>query len=191
MTVTAMRSMRASGYRSLPNISGSVGIRKTDVFTRAIAQKLPLGKFDRMVRESMTAHIRITIDDAGALGEIREKVVRDVLEERYRQIAQWSITHDDNEHTMSSWIALLKKFTPNSFDGKFRERMIQTAALAIAAVESLDRKSAGVHLADGRYVINPDELSPDKLYELWLGNSKHTLRLNEDGTIEISLSGRD
>lgn len=81
-------------------------------------------------------------------------VLADVLEERSRQDAQWGGAAHDDEHTTSDWMNFIVKQTAFWFSGYggSRERLVKIAALAVAAIEMLDRRpapgSADRHPAD-------------------------------------------
>ena len=70
----------------------------------------------------------------------------DIQAERNRQDQKWGAVHD-SDHTPSEWYEILdtysKKAAIDAQDRDFgdaRRRYIQVAALAVAAVEALDRK---------------------------------------------------
>jgi len=77
----------------------------------------------------------------------RNIVINHVLAERERQDRKWGgPQHDDKHHTVdyveiiedyAGWARMMSKM--GSHD-KARNRLIQVAALAVAAVESIDRK---------------------------------------------------
>ena len=74
------------------------------------------------------------------------KIFEEIKQERARQDEQWGGAEHDDQHSSSLFMSLVEKqaykaCTPNG-DGKFRERFIKIAALAVAAVESIDRKEA-------------------------------------------------
>lgn len=75
----------------------------------------------------------------------RTKVLHEVAAERKYQDKKWGgPTHDDTE-SEANWIAYINKYAIGGFDDKdrpFRERMVKVAALAVAAIESHDRKNA-------------------------------------------------
>ena len=77
-------------------------------------------------------------------------VFAEVSDERDRQDAKWGGPDHDDNHTLGNWTAWLsfidehnrKAFSPDNSEeayDNFRRRMIEVAALAVAAVESLDR----------------------------------------------------
>lgn len=71
-------------------------------------------------------------------------VLLEVSEERARQDAKWGGPTHDDQHGPEEWEAFLMKRIPafSRADRAFRRRMIEIAALAIAAVQSYDRNAA-------------------------------------------------
>ena len=75
---------------------------------------------------------------------VRAKVMEDILAERERQLALgWSINHDDT-HTTAEFAGLItERVNPMLFGHtpveKLREEMVEVAALAVAAIERIDR----------------------------------------------------
>lgn len=73
-------------------------------------------------------------------------VIDDVKNERVRQFEKWDGVFSDDNYTPGDWYALIKDYNcwarrmgcMGSTD-KYRRRLIQIAALAVAAVEALDR----------------------------------------------------
>lgn len=74
-----------------------------------------------------------------------EQVLKDVADERGRQVRIWGNMHDDDNkianfvqyiHDYAAW-ARLKAGMNNMTEA--RERLIQVAAIAVAAVEQIDR----------------------------------------------------
>jgi hypothetical protein len=68
----------------------------------------------------------------------------DVLKERRCQDVKWGGPAHDDEHVPEDWERFIMKRIPveSKPDETFRLRMVQIAALALAAVESFDRKKA-------------------------------------------------
>lgn len=74
------------------------------------------------------------------------QAAQDLLAERQRQDAKWGGAEHDDAHHVSEWVQLIEDYAGwarvmagmQSYD-KARRRLIQTAALALAAAESLDR----------------------------------------------------
>ena len=87
-----------------------------------------------------------------SLGSITA-VYAEVWVERERQRSQWGDTHDDT-HNANDWVAYITRYLgeatysylwkdPGQFlKADFRTAMVKIAAIAIAAVEFIDRKSA-------------------------------------------------
>lgn len=77
-------------------------------------------------------------------------VLASVSMERQRQDEKWGGAEHDDHHTTAEFVQLIEDYAGwarvmagmNSPE-KARNRLIQVAALAVAAVESLDRKQAG------------------------------------------------
>ena len=68
--------------------------------------------------------------------------------ERARQDEKWGGSANDDKHTIAEWVNLIKAYADwaevmqgmGSLD-KARNRLVQVAAMAVAAVESVDRQS--------------------------------------------------
>ncbi len=68
----------------------------------------------------------------------------DVLMERRRQDGKWGGPDHDDEHVETDWIAFIKQrldFGRSDKRKTYRQRMVEIGALAIAALESHDRKA--------------------------------------------------
>ena len=72
-------------------------------------------------------------------GSTFNRIMAEITRERVRQEEKYSAAHDDT-HDELDWAELIEKRLdgPHLFD-RYRESMIEVAALAIAAVESHDR----------------------------------------------------
>ena len=78
-----------------------------------------------------------------------KQILSDIEKERERQDVKWGGVAHDDEHTTAEFVQLIQDYAGrartmagmNSPD-KARNRLIQVAALAVAAVESIDRKEA-------------------------------------------------
>ena len=71
-------------------------------------------------------------------------VFKEITKEREKQDKQWGGQVHDDTHNPSDWLVYMMKFMGRAaqypFDaGIYRDCMIKIAALAVAAVESLDR----------------------------------------------------
>jgi hypothetical protein len=74
-------------------------------------------------------------------------VISEVKMERKAQIIQWGGAAHDDEHDNGDWLMYIAKQWEaanklGSTPQQYRMRLIKIAALAIAAAESLDRKTA-------------------------------------------------
>lgn len=76
-----------------------------------------------------------------------EKILLETARERLRQDAKWGGPAHDDQHSTADFCRWIKNYTgwaDQMADGlswdKTRRRLIQVAALAVAAVESIDRK---------------------------------------------------
>jgi hypothetical protein len=64
--------------------------------------------------------------------------------ERQRQAEKWGGAQHDDHHTANDWIAFIAFHAGRaSYKADFRAQMIKVAALAVAAIEALDRRSMG------------------------------------------------
>lgn len=81
-------------------------------------------------------------------GDARYHIFREVDRERDYQDKKWGgADHDDNAETEESFAGYVAEYATGS-SGRtagrpFRERMLKAAALAVAGIESHDRKKAG------------------------------------------------
>lgn len=81
-------------------------------------------------------------------GVFSTKAINNVIEERQRQDNKWGGAGHDDQHSVSDFVLLIEDYAgwARTMAGmrnlqKARNRLIQVAALAVAAVESIDRKS--------------------------------------------------
>lgn len=75
-------------------------------------------------------------------------VYDEIKAERERQDQQWGGTEHDREHPPDEWVMLIKAYLDKAPTGselahtnyadEYRKRLIQVAALAVAAVEAWD-----------------------------------------------------
>lgn len=77
----------------------------------------------------------------------RGLIYREVDGERDRQDAQWGGAEHDDEHQGSDFVRFVREHTDRARTAintgaldEFRKQLVEVAALAVAAVESLDRK---------------------------------------------------
>lgn len=74
-----------------------------------------------------------------------QEVLEEVRAERARQDAKWGGPEHDDGHEQAIWVRLIddRLAYPEDANGckEYRQDMIEIAALAVAAVESFDRKA--------------------------------------------------
>jgi len=75
----------------------------------------------------------------------KSNILEEVRAERDRQDAKWGGPEHDDTHDQETWARLIDDRLPYPEDAntckEYRQDMIEIAALAVAAVESLDRKA--------------------------------------------------
>lgn len=73
---------------------------------------------------------------------VAERAFADILLERGRQDEQWGGPQHDDTHNEDDWAGFIEYQVRkvNMSDGPERERFVKIAALAVAAIQSLDRK---------------------------------------------------
>jgi hypothetical protein len=75
-------------------------------------------------------------------------ILHEIFQERQRQDEQWGGPEHDDQHIDDDWIALLRRridradvdLNVNGDHDSYRKRLIQVAALAVAATEAYDRQ---------------------------------------------------
>ncbi len=79
----------------------------------------------------------------------RDKIFAEINAERQYQEDKWGNDNDDKLNTPFHWVTWvtqeLTRFTNGTWNppvANFRKAMVKTAAVAVAAIESVDRKSA-------------------------------------------------
>jgi len=81
-------------------------------------------------------------------GQVRKlRIFAEILQERMAQDKQWGGEDHDRKHTIYDWVALLAKHLGKSMGTSrtdnygvvFRRQMVKVAALAVAAIEWIDR----------------------------------------------------
>ncbi len=81
-------------------------------------------------------------------------VCDEIMDERAAQVGRWGGAARDDLHSLEGWVALLTRHvglataeSPGQRDGdttaRFRKQMIRVAAVAVAAVEAIDRRDCG------------------------------------------------
>ena len=85
---------------------------------------------------------------------IRERIFGEIAGERAYQDNKWGTEVDDTKNTPWMWASYVAQYATSWMRGKFlplasddtdlfRKAMIKVAAIAVAAVESVDRQRAG------------------------------------------------
>lgn len=85
----------------------------------------------------------------------QETILNEIRQERKYQDQKWSGSSFDDTHSEADWLQWLNEYangTGRAAGRAFRERMVKTAALAVAAIEAMDRK------AYGRQWLEPGEV---------------------------------
>lgn len=77
------------------------------------------------------------------------KIADQIWAERMAQDEQWGGEQHDDEHNMDDWLRFIRyqeamavQASIRADQHEFRDRMIKVAALALAALESIDRQAA-------------------------------------------------
>ncbi len=107
-------------------------------------------KYLQRMEETINASMEETIN-ASAEGKSRfiSPVHFEVVAERAHQDEKWGGPEHDDQYTVGEFLYLVENYAVSaralssmgSRKGKARHRLIQVAALAVAAVESIDRKA--------------------------------------------------
>ena len=70
------------------------------------------------------------------------KVIAQVIQERKNQDRQWGGPDHDDSHNLGDWMSYFEYQFTSMGEDNARQRLIKIAALAVAAVESIDRKES-------------------------------------------------
>lgn len=120
-----------------------------------VPKKDEAAEFARDMKAVLRRVVVAAEDVLDALGDAYEgklKVFKDVVEERHRQDAKWGGPNHDDEHDPRVWVAVIVEHLgravrddtrPRSDRTRYRQGMVRVAALAVAAIESHDRKVEG------------------------------------------------
>jgi len=121
--------------------------------------------FDRLAPPGTGTKVprQVTFDQDGRGGRLARQVIgriqlfAEIEEERARQDRQWGGPGHDDEHDWDEWLdyiakqmrrldvderRTLRRLEPPDAPPDYRDRLVKIAALAVAAVESHDRKAA-------------------------------------------------
>jgi hypothetical protein len=97
----------------------------------------------------------------------REEILQEIIAERAYQIGRWGTNSDERLNRPTDWMSYITGYSSRWMDGtfapydratleEFRNSMLKTATLALAAIEETDK------LLDGTNV-RPDILRADEL----------------------------
>lgn len=105
--------------------------------------------------------MRIVEQAVQQIDNAAERLIGEIALERVRQDEQWGGPDHDDQHTFHDWANYIyyQLRTTNGIAPPAdvqRERFIKVAALAVAAIESLDRANAGTTHAE-----HIDDASPE------------------------------
>src|SRR5690349_17719884 len=96
---------------------------------------------------------RFPIAARGARAMSLERILSEIITERQCQDAMWGPDHDD-AHSPADWAGILVRHLGLAMgDGasvdpeRFRKQLVRVAAVAVAAVEAIDRKAGREHAA--------------------------------------------
>lgn len=98
-------------------------------------------------------------------------VVLEVIAERVRQDAKWGGPAQDDQHDLEEFCNIINQRTlamARGFEtkGHARKRMIQIAALAVAAVESMDRKKRLHPLTRTKATPDVTPVTPEEAHDI-------------------------
>lgn len=83
-----------------------------------------------------------------------ENIFEEIRKEREYQTSRWGTEADDQLNTPADWVLYINNYASKWMDGtfrpykratllKFRESMVKSATLAVAAIESIDKQLNG------------------------------------------------
>lgn len=91
-------------------------------------------------RQAMAEPVAVTPVKGSAAGVLLEVVL-----ERERQDEEWGGPEHDDAHDANDWVNFIEVRAQRAWNARtgkgYRKRMVQIAALAVAAVQSFDRKA--------------------------------------------------
>ena len=85
-------------------------------------------------------------EELAAPEDYRGGILEELRREREKQEKEWDIAHDD-EHSLEEWVAILVcEMGPIPWGGEVDSRtaLVKVAAVAVAAIEAIDRRGPGI-----------------------------------------------
>ena len=87
------------------------------------------------------------VTESRVYAKMHAKAMQDLAAERLRQDLKWGGAEHDDKHDVADFCRYIRNYTgwaeqmaDMGSEDKARRRLVQVAALAVAAVESMDRK---------------------------------------------------
>lgn len=82
---------------------------------------------------------------------MRDEIYQRISKERYEQDKQWGGPKHDNEHSILDWVAYIDTQLKKLLHCPYEEesRLIKVAALAVAALEVMEREKIRESLTNG------------------------------------------
>lgn len=143
-----MTKTREDTLTRLASLLGLAKVHGLDTFALTVEDLAALEQFAPPKLQTLT----LSIDAASIAHRFTgsERVIVDVMAERDRQDSQWGGPGHDDTHDVADWLAYIQSQGDKLFDGlqdgqmpepeAARSRLVKIAALAFAAIESLDRQ---------------------------------------------------
>lgn len=98
--------------------------------------------------QELVASTEMAVEVGSELSEQLDRVLNDVARERQRQDSKWGGATNDDQWTPLDWHEMIadyngwaRRMACMGSPDKARNRYIQLAALAVAAVEAIDRRT--------------------------------------------------
>lgn len=127
-----------------------------DQFERALEGGHAIVTLGRMQEPDAAAETKTKIEREVRASSLRERaeskrsgIWLQIMHEREKQDAEWGGPDHDDEHTPLDWTSYIEKHAGKALSQHFRQQMIRVAALAVAAIESYDRKSGRSRVGAG------------------------------------------
>lgn len=145
-----MTKTREDTLTRLASLLGLAKVHGLDTFALTVEDLAALEQFAPPKLQTM----ELRVDASSLVGRLSgtEGIVLDIFAERDRQDAQWGGPDHDDSHSARDWLVYVNKQVETAIGETlsddttqlvdpehYRQRMVKIAALAVAAIESLDR----------------------------------------------------